>query len=912
MNDDLDAWRELAEQTAVLIATELDRAELARQDDGNAVLWANGDLAGLGIALRLAGSEVADDEIPTARFVAVDERGFWGVVEDFCTGGVSGVSILGEGLRIQFAVPPEELLAPLPSVALIEDEEHGVIGAFDRHGPVDLTQEPLLPWRRYDQIDCKLAKAAVNAAAIPPYGLRTGPEPFWEWVGPNGERPLLAEVRDLGPWSPAEGAFFAFSSREEAVRAQSCLRDLLSLSRSGTYTAAPETWQVERISSLRDWMKSTLVQSKFQISRFLIDPHLPRWEVGFGDSYLGPVLRTSAGVWNLEPDGRIVLDHICHEWSERDTVHWDGSFGWACNLPRTSYGMPSTGPIADKRTSSLRANERTAARISELRYGPPDKLADSYLVIQANAVDLSIEFRFFADELAALAKLLDEVRTGIVESHGDQGAAWNSRAVFENGVIGLARRALTEDYDPSRAREVAALANAVLLGNRIEVCGYVTDVAYALRSHPARMELLYAALGLEGPPVRARIIAGGAYDLEPQAIRLGTDALGERVWSALSSEAQWFVGTGLLQKNRLGTDLHVDHAGFTIQLGRALEIELSHLFQEVRTSLEGADLAGGDSPLDRFLSGGRDLTIGEALYYLKERESYGSPAAQTVRTYIRNDLGAGALLVNPFVKNLTKFNASVRTRSAHTDVVTDENAEKAMALVLGTGERKGLLEMLIDAVGSIDYRQDEPADIGGRREVLRDAISVKFSADDLADRSPAPSDALGEAPSDEGFGSGLTESVPGAAVTRRIGDLGIMKLLNGGLGLSASFLAEDGVVDIVAQEWDRETVESLDKALARKIVSWTKKRQCDIDTDRPTGGLVVRFTLRSGKSASVLLSPEQASQFATLVAQINAGEWGPLPSRKDSRSVFEDRSVLIESMWAANRAEGPATRMDGI
>ena len=102
----------------------------------------------------------------------------------------------------------------------------------------------------------------------------------------------------------------------------------------------------------------------------MVDAHLERHSVGVGNPKFGPFVRTTVGWWEVQAGNVLALDHVCHQWHGLDTFHWDGSFGWPAQLPKTTYHTAAGDHLAE-RSAHPEGKNGAVVEMPELWASPP-------------------------------------------------------------------------------------------------------------------------------------------------------------------------------------------------------------------------------------------------------------------------------------------------------------------------------------------------------------------------------------------------------------------------------------------------------------------------------------------------------------------------------------------------------------
>jgi hypothetical protein len=156
-------------------------------------------------------------------------------------------------------------------------KDSNVVGAIDRRRRIDLGL------RQPERLRSPIRNSLRNPSGKPGVAhcvprrspSRRDGDCFWEFVGADGERPVVIEIGDYGPWSPPMGAIPIYSSQDQALQGFRVLRPLW-LTKAGNYSRTEPAHRLRRIPDLQEWMKSRMVDSDFRGAPFVIDVHCRR------------------------------------------------------------------------------------------------------------------------------------------------------------------------------------------------------------------------------------------------------------------------------------------------------------------------------------------------------------------------------------------------------------------------------------------------------------------------------------------------------------------------------------------------------------------------------------------------------------------------------------------------------------
>jgi hypothetical protein len=184
------------------------------------------------------------------------------------------------------------------------------------------------------------------------------------------------------------------------------------------------------------------------------------------------------------------------------------------------------------------------------------------------------------------------------------------------------------------------------------------------------------------------------YEVDQAGKKLVVSRLGEATWSSLQPMTRHFLATALHHLREQGHAPQLDYAPISVELVKALELELGRIFADYRESLRGDVPAyDADSRQERSLIGflqGKPLMLGEMAYILRQQSS--SALTSSLRRYL-DSLPNGQFLTSKEFTNraLQRVINKYRNGGAHDSPIREDVCREGVEEMVGTLERPGYL-----------------------------------------------------------------------------------------------------------------------------------------------------------------------------------------------------------------------------
>lgn len=639
--------------------------------------------------------------------------------------GLGSIVNADTGDLFMFMVRVEEAGSELPTVLTLHDAQHNWGPSLTRSAKQLFKHSELLHWTRYDILD----RVSGSFGQLEPFRHWNSGDALFE-LGTDDVVALILEAPLLGDWNSTDGSYPFFTSHESA---QHYLEHHLPYQRHikifrayGSNAATPEVRPVTdisaRLAELRElnplitWCVNPDDHRENQAFGRVRDP----WN-RYGDD---DAFRMSAvsGIWAVREGNRFELQEPMPGWSGRDTISWSGGQSLALSPLDTSFGYEPL--VEDARAGGMTDLELEDVVIQVLdgaRLDPDWSLQeegdsvdlDNYVISCWDSVTgfggtlATSTFMRALSLLAAYEREHDSLHraTGALscqsvgfEGSKDTASEDERSARFRSGLERLGGRVLAHGYRPSDANDLVALCNGVLRTLHVDYAGYVKDLLWAVNDN--ELDGLLGDLSLDsGTATQWRDSAVLTFSNRGES--LGIERLGETAWSLLSDRARFFVATALHHLEIQGHAPQLDYAPISIEIVKALEVELGELLLAFRSQYQGeSEPVETDSwfvqQLAGFIAGGKAPSLGTYGHFLRRPESGDGPLLRGVREYVAGRPNADFLLDKKFRKSgLHKVAENYRNGGAHETPISEQTCRMCVDDVLGSIASPGYLPQLV-------------------------------------------------------------------------------------------------------------------------------------------------------------------------------------------------------------------------
>jgi hypothetical protein len=638
--------------------------------------------------------------------------------------------------RFMFMARVEEAGRDRPTVlASITDAGWGA--CLTRTGVKALDHGEVLHWERYDILDRVTGQ----------WGMRC---PFREWeqgglvyeLCNDDIVVMLADVPILGDWNSTEGAFAFFTSEERAEHYRDHHlgngRNRMLFLGSGALNDPQEAMAAIHPRQVPD-LRVRLVElaTVNPVAAWCLNPDDHRENTACGRLPLGgnrpvgagqgqdevPKLAAVSGIWDVLPGNVFELAEPIAPWTGRDTIRWSG--GQSLQLqPLDRSFIAQAQPIAtdlDDLTDS-EAEEVVTRLIESVELESSwnrlnnaadqiDNPLDQFTIVcwdtvTGDGADFPWRFPSFIAALGHLAAYEREYdsgyRTDGAQSCSHVGFAGSGDGESEDlrswrfrlGLRRLALRALRSRYRPADAADLVALCNGTLRTLHVEFAGFVKDLLWASTAEQ-QMTLLEHLDIDEGTWVAWSQSADPIVD--EAGAQLAVDRLGAHAWEGLHANTRHFLATALLALSEQGHAPQLDYAPISLELVKALEVELGSIFEEYRRKLsddvpEPQLDSGEEKSLVVFLEGGRPPTLGPMSYLLRNPGDRGSELAISLHGYLCELQNYAFLTSGAFAKRgLQRVLNKYRNGGVHDAPISEDVCRECVDVVVGTLTEPGFI-----------------------------------------------------------------------------------------------------------------------------------------------------------------------------------------------------------------------------
>jgi hypothetical protein len=653
--------------------------------------------------------------------------------------GIEGANAEAFPGRFMFMVRVEEAGATLPTV-LASITEKGWDACLTRTGVANLDHAEVLHWQRFDILD----QVTGSWGQLCPFRCWEQGEALYE-LGSDSIVVLLANVPLLGNWNSTEGAFAFFTSEEQATHYH---HHHLGDGRNRMLFVGPGAPKDphEAMASLRPTPVADLRARLEELSRisplaaWCVNPDGHRENSAYGRLFYGehhpvglpddgseaPRMAAVSGIWKVMPGNTFEMDRSMPPWTGRDTIRWSGGQSLQLlPLDRSFVMDPGLDSIElEEHLTESEAEDVVAVHLDSISLegawqqlsAAVDQVAnrlDQFHILCWDAVtgggaDFPWRFNGFSAALRHLAAYEREhdqhhrvegaVSCGHIGFSGSGDAEFEElrSARFRLGLRRLALRVLRRGYRPDDAADLVALCNGTLSTLHVDFAGYAKDLLWT--SPPEQADEILEALEIAEHDRFAWARSADAF-VDARGKRLVAARVGDAAWALLLPQVRHFLGTAMTHLEDQGHAPQLDYAPISIEVVKALEVELVALLDGFRRS-HGAAIPGHDANdmTDRVLVEffeGKKPTLGNMPFLLKRPKGKASQLRLALHRYLAS-LPNGAFVTSAsFVKGLQKAIDTYRNRGAHDSPILEGICRECVDVLVGHPDAPGYIPRVV-------------------------------------------------------------------------------------------------------------------------------------------------------------------------------------------------------------------------
>ena len=267
-------------------------------------------------------------------------------------------------------------------------------------------------------------------------------------------------------------------------------------------------------------------------------------------------------------------------------------------------------------------------------------------------------------------------------------------------------------YRPSHATDLVALCNGTLSTLHVDFAGFAKNLLWGSTSSQ-QVELL-AALDIPEDTWRDWSESADA-GVDPRGKKLALERIREDAWQRLHPNVQHFVATALLHLGEQGHAPQLDYAPISIEVVKALEVELAAVITGFRQNLSGRQLDHdpndhAEASLSGFLSGNKPPTLGTMSYLLRTPKSQASELRLALYGYLTGLPNGDFLTSSQFVKRgLQRVINKYRNGGAHDSPIPETVCRECIEILVGTKESPGYIPQVAGWKAEVGAGGEGPA-----------------------------------------------------------------------------------------------------------------------------------------------------------------------------------------------------------
>ena len=436
-----------------------------------------------------------------------------------------------------------------------------------------------------------------------------------------------------------------------------------------------------------------------------------------------PKMATLAGIWRVIEGNVFELEKPIEAWCGRDTILWsrgqslqllplDRSFAVDCQAADLVLEDLTETEAEEIVSQHLQVDSLEVLREELGRQGDVLNQLERFHIVCWDAVtgvgaDRSWSFD---NVLTALRYLVVYERDhdrqfrsdGAVScmhigfaGSGDSQFEDIQSARFQLGLRRLGLRLLRRGYRPQDANDLVRLCNGTLQTLHVDFAGYAKDLLWASTTRD-QQDTLLAQLEIHEDTWHAWY-KSAHMDVDPVGTRLAIARIGESVWNRLLPKSQHFLATALLHLQEQGHAPQLDYAPISIEVVKVLEVELGHVFEAFRDSLNGKRPVHdpekrGERSLVAFLEGGKPPELGVISHLLRQPEGNPSELMSSLHGYLSSLSNGNFLTSRKFARSgLERVLNKYRNSGAHDCAIREDVCRECVEEIVGEPGKPGYI-----------------------------------------------------------------------------------------------------------------------------------------------------------------------------------------------------------------------------
>ncbi len=662
----------------------------------------------------------------------------WRFMQQAAAQGLCAIQLQGSSTsELQgyiFANRVEEAGHHLPTL-LIDPRNLDEICAITPLGKKMVRYGDVVPWASYDLIDQRLGSLLAES----PFSGFSAGQPFFE-IRSESSIVTFADVNILGDYINTEGAIAFFSSRELAEQTLARLPSLRHGRFTGIDTVPEETLKVYQISDLA--VRLNELQHEYWAIKYCINPHEHRsasaWgmfvkpqpkncaqDAVFDDIFERDVhwFRSVSGVWELASQNQLLRLDSAPNWLGCDTLYKkSGQEIQLLPLSRTTQeGITLPFDFTPDDVSTVELEEAIEGFIGQAAEDGPRELTEfavpelksKFAVKVWDTVDGEVPPPWiFESPLHAIQYLCSFERSwdrkfretgarGCIalgfSGTGDEASEAQKSERYAKGMLRIANKIACQGYIPADAEDLIGICNQVLRTIQLTYAGYVGDLWFASDGDVKAQLIEEFDLDEDTEAELESHLAGP--DIDPQSAAALLARIGDDGFSVLSDKSRLFLATAITQIADYGYAPGFDYAPMSIEIVKALEVELQEIFQSFGSSLSGVQLKCDDqnyeeNALIKSLEGkAKPPSLGAMGSLLKRaRQDGGSDLVKALRAFLQSQSNEDYILSSKFTRLLNgKVLHKYRNAGAHDSAISYETCSECLEVLVGSAGKPGVI-----------------------------------------------------------------------------------------------------------------------------------------------------------------------------------------------------------------------------
>jgi hypothetical protein len=228
----------------------------------------------------------------------------------------------------------------------------------------------------------------------------------------------------------------------------------------------------------------------------------------------------------------------------------------------------------------------------------------------------------------------------------------------------------------------------------VDYAGYANDLLWATQADDQAKLLNVFGISEERWETWT---AGAVLPVDQRGERLVLERMDANAWQHLEPKSRHFLSTALHHLAEQGSAPQLDYAPISIEIVKALEVELVAILTSFRatvsqTSLQSSEKDQAEQSLAKYLAGKKPPSLGNMPFLFRKNQTPASPLHIALHQYLKTLPNYGFLTDPTFVNtDLDRVTHKFRNGGAHDSPIPEGICRECVDMLIGSHNQIGLI-----------------------------------------------------------------------------------------------------------------------------------------------------------------------------------------------------------------------------